>query len=95
MQNTHTLTRHRDIQNWVNDRHGTPAIRRQPNTMGEIRSRLAIRFTRSPAPEGAPSIDDGIMPVSWSAWLAELDRQQLAVRVNESEFEFVERKELN
>jgi hypothetical protein len=35
-------------------------------------------------------------PVSWTAWLAELDRQHLALRVSQDEeFEFVERKELN
>jgi len=36
--------------------------------------------------------------VSWAAWLAELDRQQLALRVSENgetEYEFVERKTLN
>ena len=26
-------------------------------------------------PEGLPGVDQGVMPVSWSAWLAELDRQ--------------------
>jgi hypothetical protein len=38
------------------------------------------------------------MPVSWNAWLAELDRRHLALRVSDREdadFEFVERKELN
>jgi hypothetical protein len=38
------------------------------------------------------------MPVSWTAWLAELDRQQLALRVSENgetEYELVERRSLN
>jgi hypothetical protein len=33
--------------------------------------------------------------VSWTAWLAELDRQQLALRVVDEDFEFVDRKDLN
>ena len=38
------------------------------------------------------------MPVSWSAWLAELDRRHLALKVSDRQspdFEFVERKDLN
>jgi hypothetical protein len=49
-------------------------------------------------PEGMPGVDQGVMPVSWSAWLAELDRQQLALRVSEdgeTEYELIERKSLN
>jgi len=49
-------------------------------------------------PQGMPDIDQGSSPVSWSAWLAELDRQQLALRVTEgddAEYEFVARKTLN
>jgi hypothetical protein len=45
-----------------------------------------------------PQVDQGASPVSWAAWLAELDRQQLALRVSEdgeTEYEFVERKTLN
>jgi hypothetical protein len=45
-----------------------------------------------------PSVDQGATPVSWTAWLAELDRQQLALRVSpdsETDYEFVERKSLN
>jgi hypothetical protein len=45
-----------------------------------------------------PATDQGASPVSWSAWLAELDRQQLALRVSEdgeTDYEFVERKTLN
>jgi hypothetical protein len=45
-----------------------------------------------------PVVDQGASPVSWTAWLAELDRQQLALRVsdgNETEYELIERKSLN
>jgi len=89
-----TLTRHRDIQAWVSAHRGLPALRRSPNQFGEMRARLALRFSRPrPAPTSTPSQDDGISPCSWSAWLAELDRQHLALRVTDDTqpaFEFVE-----
>jgi hypothetical protein len=68
------------------------------NSFGELRSRLAIRFRSIGKPEGMPGVDQGAMPVSWTAWLAELDRQQLALRVSENgetEYELIERKSLN
>jgi hypothetical protein len=74
MSQSHMLTRHRDIQNWVNDQRGTPAIARVRNTFGQERAQLKLRFAR--ATEG--KLDEGMSPCSWSAWLAELDRQQLA-----------------
>ena len=98
MTHAHTLTRHRDIQAWVTDRKGMPPIVRGPNRFGEMRSRLAIKFRGMGRPEGMPGVDQGVMPVSWSAWLAELDRQQLALRVSEdgeTEYELIERKSLN
>jgi hypothetical protein len=95
---THTLTRHKDIQNWVSGRKGLPAIRRVPDRFGVMRPRLALNFTpRTTVPTAPPSLDDGMSPVSWTAWLAELDRQHLALRVSQDQedFEFIERKELN
>jgi hypothetical protein len=95
MNPTQTLTRHRDIQNWVTARHGMPAIARVPTVSGEMRARLALSFNKARArPANMPSIDDGMSPVSWSAWLAELDRQHLALKVSNQDFEFVERQEL-
>jgi hypothetical protein len=40
------------------------------------------------------SEDDGMSPCSWTAWLAELDRQQLALQVDMAAdgFELVERR---
>jgi hypothetical protein len=98
--NTHTLTRHRDIQNWVSDRRGSPAIRRILNRFGEAEAKLELTFSAPKAkPErGMPRVDDGLMPVSWNAWLAELDRRHLALKVSDREdidFEFIERRELN
>jgi hypothetical protein len=98
MTHAHTLTRHRDIQAWVSERHGLPALVRAPNRFGEWRSRLALRFSDPGRPSEMPMVDQGASPVSWSAWLAELDRQQLALRVSEGVdpgYEFVERKTLN
>ena len=77
MTQAHMLTRHRDIRNWVIDRRGTPAIARVRNHFGEERSQLKLRFAHDD--EGRE--DTGMSPCSWSAWFAELDRQQLALRV--------------
>lgn len=99
MKNRQTLTEHQAIRNWVANRKGMPAIRRIPNRLGEVRSRLALNFPHPhAAPAGMPTQDDGISPCSWSAWLAELDRQKLALKVldeKQPDFEFIERKELN
>lgn len=94
--NTHTLVAHRDIQNWVTARQGRPAISRIADPTGRMRARLALNFARPQAPTETPSQDDGMSPCSWTAWLAELDRQNLALRVSDkTAFEFVERRQLN
>ena len=95
---SHTLTRHRDIQAWVSERRGLPAMVRGHNRFGELRARLALKFNRPARPDGMPAVNQGASPVSWTAWLAELDRQQLALRVSEEgdlDYELVERKTLN
>jgi hypothetical protein len=96
MNDVHTLTRHRDIQNWVTDRRGIPAIARVRNRFGELHSQLKLRFERvDRAKADLNSQDDGMSPCSWTAWLAELDRQQLALKVDSSDadrFELVERR---
>jgi hypothetical protein len=99
MHDSHTLTRHNDIRNWVSDRRGIPAIARVRDRFGEQRSRLCLSFERqrrNNAERG--KIDDGMSPCSWTAWLAELDRQNLALKVGagpEPSFEFVERRGLH
>ena len=98
MTHAHTLTRHRDIQAWVADRHGMPAMISAHDKFGSMRSRLALRFDNRGRPQGMPTVDQGASPVSWAAWLAELDRQQLALRVSdegETDYELIERKSLN
>ena len=62
---------------------------------GPARARLALRFARARRAM-PPAIDDGVSPVSWKAWLAELDRQHLALKVSSQktpDFEFVERQD--
>jgi hypothetical protein len=94
----HTLTRHRDIQVWVTGRRGRPAIARIRGHDGQQRAQLRLSF-------GSPisgktdlaNLDDGVSPCSWSAWLAELDRQRLALRIDPAagHFEFVDRNAQN
>ena len=92
MSATHTVTRHSDIQSWVTDRHGTPAVARIRNRYGEEKAKLLLRFVRS---QGG-TVDDGMSPCSWTAWLAELDRQQLALMVEPNgRFELVPRAQMN
>ena len=98
MTQAHTLTRHRDIQAWVSQRRGLPAVVRQNNGLGQLRAKLALRFESMGRPHGMPKVDQGASPVGWTAWLAELDRQQLALRVTDGddpEYELIERKALN
>ena len=98
MTHAHTFTRPRDIQNWVSDHRGLPAMVRAPDKFGEMRAKLALRFEQMGKPKGMPAVDQGASPVSWAAWLAELDRQQLALRVSdesETDYELIERKGRN
>lgn len=98
MKNPHTLIRHRDIQNWVNGNSGSPAIVRVHDKLGAVKSQLRLSFERRARDRTDPGTpEDGVTPVSWTAWLAELDRQQLALKVssNETDFEFVERRHAN
>ncbi len=98
MRMTQTLTRHSDIQTWVSARHGMPAIARVRDNMGELRARLALTFGKAKRLPGADTQDDGMSPVSWTAWLAELDRQNLELRIIDQRaplVELVERHNLN
>lgn len=98
MTPTHVLTRHRDIQNWVTDRRGIPAIARVRDRFGEVHAQLKLSFQRrNMAGPSMASLDDGMSPCSWTAWLAELDRQQLALQVDmaANDFALVERRQAN
>lgn len=94
--NNHTLVAHGDIQKWASAHRGQPAIQRITDPSGNLHPRLTLRFERHPAPEDMPGLDEGVSPVSWAAWLAELDRQNLALRIGRAErFELIDRRELN
>lgn len=82
-QGAHLLIAHHDIQDWVGQHNGLPAMQRVPNAYGLGRAELSLRFRGPDAPEAMPSLDDGAAPCAWSAWLAELDRQHLAVRITD------------
>lgn len=86
-----TLTGHRDIRSWAEARHAQPALALAHGRNGELRRRLALRFaisTKAPAIPAAES--EGMTPCSWTAWLAELDRQNLALRVRDVDNDAVE-----
>ena len=92
MTEPHMLTRHRDIRNWVADRKGSPAISRIRNSAGDVRAKLTLRFSHDA--EGREDV--GMSPCSWVAWLAELDRQQLALRVEPTgQCDLVSRQSMN
>ena len=94
MTQSHMLTRHRDIQSWVSDRRGTPAIARVRDHLGQVRSQLKLRFAQAQKPQ--LSVEDGMSPCSWTAWFAELDRQQLALKVEPTgDCEIVSRQAMN
>jgi hypothetical protein len=87
-----TLTHHREMQDWVTTHQGIPDFSRVRNRFGEERAQLKLSFQRVKKLDPASEID-GISPCSWTAWLAELDRQQLALKVDPmaDQFELVRR----
>lgn len=94
--NTHMLIEHGDIQKWVTNQRGQPALARVADHTGRVHAKLAINFARRrDRPTATPSQDDGMAPCSWTAWLAELDRQNLALQIRDDEYEFVERRGMN
>lgn len=98
MNDIHTLTRHRDIQDWVTNRRGGPALALVRDRFGESRAELRLSFQRAARKEAdMVAADDGISPCSWTAWFAELDRQQLALRVDPKadQFALVRRNRTN
>lgn len=100
MPRTRTLTSHAAIQDWVKFRNGHPAIVNERDKLGNPRRRLNLAFRNN----GSLDRPNGTMsPCSWDAWLAELDRQKLALKVIDSDdddiqpsdISFVDRDSLN
>lgn len=81
MFNSHFLTAHHDIRAWVLEQHGCPAIALTRDRDGAEKAQLRLKFVRYGDEE---ALDGQTTPCSWTAWLAELDRQQLALRVDPS-----------
>lgn len=83
------LTTHSAIQSWVADQKGCPAIARVRDHYGVEKPQLRLKFTRFGDEE---ALDGETSPCSWTAWLAELDRQHLALKIEPSgDFSFVPR----
>jgi hypothetical protein len=96
-----TLTKPADIRQWVEARAGAPMTMDMPDGSGETRTLLNITFGQhalnADENEG-PDRLGGFELVAWDDWLAELDRQGLAIRVRDeapgtldNDFEFVAR----
>lgn len=80
---TQTLIHHGDIQKWVAARKGQPAIRQVLDGSGQANASLELAFGHDRTVANTPSVDSGKSPCSWRAWLAELERQQLALKVSD------------
>ncbi|HET7717339.1 MAG TPA: hypothetical protein VFK86_17090 [Bauldia sp.] len=96
-----TLTKPDDIRRWAEARAGAPMSMDMPDGSGDTRTLLNITFGQhalnADENEG-PDRLTGFELTSWEDWLAELDRQGLAIRVRDeqpgtldNEFEFVSR----
>jgi hypothetical protein len=72
------LTAHSAIQSWVADQNGCPAVARVRDHYGDEKAQLRLKFMRFGDEE---ALDGETSPCSWKAWLAELDRQQLALKI--------------
>jgi len=97
----HLVKSHEAVKLWAEARGGSPMMEDQPDGRGGTRSVLQITFGQhalnADENEG-PDRLGGFELVSWDDWLAEFDRQGLALKVNDevpgsedNDFEFVAR----
>lgn len=94
------LTDHPEIRQWAEARNGSPMLMDVPSGTGS-RTLLQLTFGQhalNAQNEGPDRAVGGYQLVTWDDWLAELERQQLALKVNDeqpgrldNEFEFVSR----
>ena len=96
-----TLTKSVDIRRWVEARAGAPMSMDMPTGTGDTRTLLNITFGQhalnADENEGPDRIS-GFALIGWEEWIAEFDRQRLAMRVRDeapgqldNDFEFVAR----
>ncbi|HEV7278013.1 MAG TPA: hypothetical protein VGN80_17165 [Devosiaceae bacterium] len=98
-----TLTDRAEIRQWAEARNGSPMLMEVPSGT-DSRTLLQITFGQhalnAEHNEGPDRVAGGYELVTWDDWLAELERQQLALKVNDEEpgrldndFRFVSRDE--
>jgi len=83
-----TLTDHAEIRQWAEARNGSPMLMEVPSGTGS-RSLLQITFGQhalnAQNNEGPDRVAGGYQLVTWDDWLAELERQRLALKVNDEQ----------
>jgi hypothetical protein len=93
------LRKHDDIQHWATARAGNPMLMDVPDVGGD-RTLLQITFGEhaidADGNEGPDRPVGGFRLVDWTEWFDELDRQGLALKVNDpqpgrldNDFEFI------
>lgn len=96
------LTDHAEIRQWAEARNGSPMLMDVPSGTGS-RTLLQLTFGQhalnAQNNEGPDRAAGGYQLVNWDDWLAELERQQLALKVRDdrpgsldNDFEFVSRE---
>ena len=95
------ITAHDELRQWAEARGGNPMAMDVPDGTGESRTLLQITFGQhalnADENEGPDRIG-GFDLIGWDDWIAELDKQGLAIRVRDeapgqldNDFEFVAR----
>jgi hypothetical protein len=95
------ITKADDIRTWAEARGGSPMLEDVPDPTGD-RTLLQLSFGQhmlnADSNEGPDRATGGFRLVSWDEWIEELDRQDLALKVNDempgtldNDFRFVKR----
>jgi hypothetical protein len=90
-----------DIREWAAARGGSPMVADIPDPTGDrmlLQISFGQHFLNADMNEGPDRATGGFRLVSWDEWLAELDRQDLAIKINDempgvldNDFRFVDR----
>ena len=95
------LIKHEEIRQWAEGRAGSPMMMDVPDVTG-TRTLLQMTFGQhalnADHNEGPDPLEEAYQLVGWDEWLAEFDRQNLAIRVRDeipgvldNDFEFISR----